>query len=285
MAKITREPQLIFGGSLVANNNIAKFGSLKIGTPAYSLDPSDIQTTEYLNGWAAAVVNNNAPALQDMNGLFYLTTYQLAYLMQAGIAEWNAATTYYIGSLVNDTYGNVFKSLIDTNTSALTVKASWRIAVQGQAWTSNVTYHTGDVVASTDGKTQYACLADSTTAALTDSTKWRPVSQNGTVAATGPTTTLNCQDGCVFDAAAGAGGNKTFTITKMHDGQTVNVNVYGAAANTIAWTLSGAKAEDAGALTAKTGITYSNTMTSGQSLYTLTRIGSIVVINSLHGIA
>lgn len=131
MAKITREPQLIFGSSLIANNNIAKFGSLKVGSPAYSLDPSEIQTTAYLNGWGAAVVNNNAPALQDMNGLFYLTTYQLAYLMQAGIPEWNASTTYYIGSLVNDAAGNIFMSRVDDNTNqALTDATKWKPIVQ-----------------------------------------------------------------------------------------------------------------------------------------------------------
>ena len=84
MSKLTRKFQKIFGGLLVANNNIAKFGSAKIGSPAYSLDPDEIQTTEYDNAWAAALINNKSPALQDMNALFYLMTRQMAYLYQAG---------------------------------------------------------------------------------------------------------------------------------------------------------------------------------------------------------
>lgn len=114
MAKIVKKSQKIFCASLVAQNNIAKFGSLKIGVPEYSLDPADIQTTEYLNGWAAAVVNNAAPALQDMNALFYLLSYQLAYLMQSGIPEWDSETTYYKGSLANIS-GVIYRSIADTN--------------------------------------------------------------------------------------------------------------------------------------------------------------------------
>jgi len=130
MAKITREPQKIFGGDLTASGNIAVFGSLKAGSPSYSLDPSAIQSAHYTLGWADAVVANNAPALQDMNALFYVDSYQLAYLMQTGVAEWDSATTYYIGSWCTDGNGTAYVSIADTNlNNAVTDTTKWRRAV------------------------------------------------------------------------------------------------------------------------------------------------------------
>jgi hypothetical protein len=127
MAKIVRSTQKTFAGNLVAANNIAKFGSLKDGSPAYSLLPSDIQTTDYLNGWAAAVTANAAPALQDMNSLFYLLSLQLGYVLQTGVPEWDAGTTYYIGSLVQDGAGVIYASKTDANlNNLLTDTTKWR---------------------------------------------------------------------------------------------------------------------------------------------------------------
>jgi hypothetical protein len=126
MAKITRKTQKVFGGSLTATNNIAKFGSLKIGAAAYSLDPDDIQTSEYDNGLAASLINNNAPTLQDLNSLFFLLSRQIAYQMQTGVPEYDAGTTYYIGSLVNDGNGVIYKSLTDANVgNALSDATKW----------------------------------------------------------------------------------------------------------------------------------------------------------------
>lgn len=127
MAKITRKSQKIFGGDLTASGNIGVFGSLKAGSPAYSTDPETIQSSHYPLGWADAVVANNAPALQDMNGLFYNDSYQLAYLSQTGVPEWDDATTYYIGSVVNDGTGRLYTSLTDNNlNNALSSSANWK---------------------------------------------------------------------------------------------------------------------------------------------------------------
>lgn len=118
MAKITRKFQRIFTGDVPANNNVAQFGSLKAGTPNYSSDPDVIQNlSAWGAGWSAATVNNSAPALQDMNSLFYVLSRQLAYLMQTGISEYNATTVYYVGSLAYDGTGNVYKCLADDTTN------------------------------------------------------------------------------------------------------------------------------------------------------------------------
>ena len=95
-SKILRKTMQQFGGSLAAAGNVAVFGSQAAGIPAYSLDPTVIQSlTQYLQGWSAAVFGNNAPAKQDRNALDYLFSYQLGYLLQMGMAEWDSVTPYF----------------------------------------------------------------------------------------------------------------------------------------------------------------------------------------------
>lgn len=127
MSKITRKTMKIFGSSAGANQ-IAKFGSLNAGSPAFTTDPDTIQSlSNYLVGWYNAVVGGNSPAIEDMNALFYLYAYQLAYLFQEGIPEWDSATTYYIGSIAQDGSGNIYVSLQDNNTgNALSSATYWR---------------------------------------------------------------------------------------------------------------------------------------------------------------
>lgn len=135
MAKITRATQELFaynGG--VATDNCAQFGSLKNSTPNYTLDPATIQAlVAWENGWKGAVVSNNAPALQDLNAVQYLFSRQIAYGLQAGVAEWDSGTTYYTGSLVNDGTGQLYRSLVDDNVAtAVSEPASWApIAIRG----------------------------------------------------------------------------------------------------------------------------------------------------------
>ena len=125
MAKILRSEQKIFGDNVVATDNIAQFGSLKAGTPLFSKDPAVIQALNaYLEGWKSAVVNNNAPALQDSNALNYLWSYQLAYLFQQGIPEWNSGTEYHLGSFVQDG-GVIYKSIQNTNENHAVTDVAW----------------------------------------------------------------------------------------------------------------------------------------------------------------
>ncbi len=115
MAKITRAVQKIFG-STSGFQQVSQYGSLANGTPNFTLDPVVIQAlTQYTNGWFDAAIGSNSPAIEDMNALCYLYAYQLAYLMQEGIAEWDATTTYFIGSMVQDGTGAQYISTLDTN--------------------------------------------------------------------------------------------------------------------------------------------------------------------------
>jgi hypothetical protein len=132
MAKLSRYTQKIFGSS-AGSNQLGEYGSFAAGSPArYSgstITPAIIQTlSNYLTGWFGAVVGNNSPTIEDMNALCYLFAYQLAYVFQAGVPEWDSGTTYYIGSIVNDSVGNLYISLTNSNTgNALSSTANWQV--------------------------------------------------------------------------------------------------------------------------------------------------------------
>jgi hypothetical protein len=127
MAKITRKHQKIFAGDVSPTNVVATFGSLKASSPAYSSDPDTIQSlAAWGSGWAEAVINNYAPAIQDLNAVFNVITRQLAYIFQNGVPYWSATPAYYIGSIVSDDENTLYMSVSDTNTNvALTDNTKW----------------------------------------------------------------------------------------------------------------------------------------------------------------
>lgn len=96
-------------------DQIAIFGSLAESSPTFSTSVSGIQSMPpWTEGWFSAIIGNNSPTIEDMNALFFVITYQLFYLLEAGVPEWNASTTYYSGDVVNLT-GQLYVSRIDTN--------------------------------------------------------------------------------------------------------------------------------------------------------------------------
>lgn len=135
MAKTTRKNMKIFG-STAGPNQLGVFGSLAAGLPAYSTDPETIQSlSNYQEGWYGAVLGNNSPAIQDMNALQYVFAYQLFYLFEMGVPEWNALTTYYIGSIVQNTStGQLFVSRTNNNlNNALSSATNWQTFQSGTA--------------------------------------------------------------------------------------------------------------------------------------------------------
>lgn len=131
MAKISRITQIIFGSQAPGSGvgTIGKFGSLAAGNPLASTDLTVIQSLgAWAKGWLFATVGNNGPELEDMNAFCFVVTTQLAYVLQQGIPEWDAGTTYYIGSVVNSS-GAIYKSLADGNLNhALTDTAWWTLS-------------------------------------------------------------------------------------------------------------------------------------------------------------
>lgn len=122
MAAIPRKTQQVFAGALTAPGNIAKYGSLAASAPAYSSDLAQIQTAAWLQGLLAALINAPgglaSPALEDFNGIFYVITTQLAYILQTGIGEWDAGTDYQTNSFCK--VGSVvYVSKVDNNSNNL----------------------------------------------------------------------------------------------------------------------------------------------------------------------
>ena len=115
MSKIARATQKLFGSS-GSTSDFGEFGSKAAGAPATTKSPATIQAlSAFLTGWTAATVAQDRPYLEDMNSLFLLAFQQIAYCLQAGVPEWDAGTTYYTGSIVNDGTGILYKSLADDN--------------------------------------------------------------------------------------------------------------------------------------------------------------------------
>lgn len=134
MAKIARATQKLFG-STGATSDFGQFGSLAAGSPVTSKNPTTIQAlTQFLAGWKAAVLTvggqPQVPALEDLNALFLLAFQQIGYILQEGMSEWDAGTTYYTNSFVQ-VNGVIYKSLIDTNLNLnpTTNPLSWTLAI------------------------------------------------------------------------------------------------------------------------------------------------------------
>lgn len=132
MARIPRKEQKVFASSLTVSGNVAVFGSLAAGAPAYSADPAVIQSlSQFLGGFTAGVVGNNSPAIQDLNALMLVVTQQLAYILQEGVPEWDAATTYYVGDIVKKVGGSMlYRSLTNANVgNAVTDSNNWQACI------------------------------------------------------------------------------------------------------------------------------------------------------------
>lgn len=133
MAKLSRVFQVLFGRD-GSGSHFGEFGSRAAGSPVNTKDPATIQALSafFTNGWVDAInAANKAPFLEDMNGLFYLLFYQIAYLFQEGNAEWDNGTTYFTGSIVKKTgtfelYGSVVDNNLGNALPAQTTNGFWQ---------------------------------------------------------------------------------------------------------------------------------------------------------------
>lgn len=119
MTRLLRFTQKLFGNT-APTNTMSKFGSFAAGSPArYSgsaITPALIQSlSEFSQGWTSATLAGGAPAVEDMNSLFYCAFYQLSEIFQDGVPVWDSGTTYYTGSIVNNA-GVLYVSIVDANT-------------------------------------------------------------------------------------------------------------------------------------------------------------------------
>ena len=123
---IERKKQKIFAGGFdSANGNIAKYGSKKAGALAYSFDLDEIQTSAWLQGMIGGTPTDKAPYLQDLNAIFYTFSKQLAYIFQAGIAEWNSQTEYIANRSVVLRNGKTYIAIANSTNVEPEVTSGW----------------------------------------------------------------------------------------------------------------------------------------------------------------
>ena len=131
MARLTRVYQKVFASN-ASNNGV--FGSFQAGNPQTSNDVATLQSlSAFENGWDDAIEQGDKlPPLEEFQGIQYGISYQQAYILQEGIAEWNSSTPYYKGSLVKTISGTSFKifsSLEDNNVGNITTNTTyWKLA-------------------------------------------------------------------------------------------------------------------------------------------------------------
>lgn len=97
MPAIARKTASIFGASLTPSSNLAVWGSTLAGTPTYSGDPNVLQSAAWLQGLGDSVIGNRSPVLEELNGLLFSLSWQIAYALERGIPEWDSSgnTNYY----------------------------------------------------------------------------------------------------------------------------------------------------------------------------------------------
>lgn len=129
MAKIVR-----YDGNLKAfaseqqTNERTLFGQVAIAN-----DLTSQITAQFLRGWGI-VGPSDQPSLQDFNAAMYTHGQLLAYLHQMGVAEYNAAQEYFVGSLAQ-TGGVLYMSLSNANigNTPSSSPANWKAYTADQA--------------------------------------------------------------------------------------------------------------------------------------------------------
>ena len=130
MAKLPRKTQKILGSNSSQNG---QFGSRRSGSGLLTNDVEVIQALPaWENGWPDAAVSGlKVPTLEEMQGVQYVETSQLAYLFQEGIPEYDDGTKYFINSIVKKSgTTELYKSIVDDNlNNALTDNTKWAFMI------------------------------------------------------------------------------------------------------------------------------------------------------------
>lgn len=105
MAVLPRKLQTIFASQLAASGNIAQPGSTALGTPVYSTDLDILQklsattSSPWVNGLQDQCIGTQSQVLEELNGILYEITQQVAYLLERGCSEWLATQNYYLNAI------------------------------------------------------------------------------------------------------------------------------------------------------------------------------------------
>lgn len=267
-----RVTQAIFASS-AGLNAIEEFGSKAAGSPVYTTDPADIQTTRYLQGWLGATLAGERllPVYQDMNAIHFLFSWQLGYLLQKGIPEYDSATTYYTTDIVRQSgTTNLYTSAVNNNTgNSLSDNTKWTLLGN----LANIPASTpllaannlSDLVSASTARTNLG-LGTAATKNMTDWVSYTPTVSNlgaGSGTATGfwriVGDTLEVQIFFVKDATPGSGAS---TVSfSLPSGKTIDVSkIPGTLGNSTSFgTAISNGLEDTPNFYASTGVTYVST--------------------------
>jgi len=128
MARLSRITHKIFGSTSGANG---VFGSAADGTKVISTSLATLMSkAAWLTGWGTATIGaSKYPAIEEMNAVDNVHSTQIGYLLQQGIPEYDAGTTYYQNNIVvNPSTYQLFGSVTDNNLgNALSSGANWQL--------------------------------------------------------------------------------------------------------------------------------------------------------------
>lgn len=116
MAKLDRKTQKIFGATSTGTE-ITAFATTQDENPTFTRDLDQIQNVNWEQGWFKETDNGNQrPFAEDRNSVDFAITRQLAYILQAGIPEWDAGTDYHINDMCR-VANQLYISLANNNTN------------------------------------------------------------------------------------------------------------------------------------------------------------------------
>lgn len=100
MPKLAKKIPKLFAKN-AAIDTLGQIGSLRAGTPNVSKDPTVLQALpNFEDGWPSIVIGNNAPAIEDMNALFFVVFYFIKSIYENGLPELDLDETYYVNSVL-----------------------------------------------------------------------------------------------------------------------------------------------------------------------------------------
>lgn len=152
---LDRKYQKIFGGSLTPTGNISVYGTKKEGNVSYSDNLDLIQSNNWLLGMIGGTSPDKAPYLQDLNGIFYTITKQLAYIFQAGISEWDSQTEYVANKSFVSYGGDIYVATQNNTNEQPSANSSYWQTLKSfciGTYSNTKTYNKGDVITYIDSK-------------------------------------------------------------------------------------------------------------------------------------
>ena len=149
MARLARVTQIIFGSG--GNTPTGGFGAPAAGNLATEVATSNtianiMAGASWIGGWLGAVLGGSKfPVLEDMNSIDYVHSTQIAYILQQGIPEYDAITTYYTNNIVvNPNTYQVYGSVTNSNAgNALSDSVNWKLLVDLSTISTGNTYYNG----------------------------------------------------------------------------------------------------------------------------------------------